>query len=72
MGKIIVAFMLAATLAGCDVLTIVTDGIKHAGAVADELEKATGMKPDVGFSWSPEASSQPVVRWAGVLPQRSS
>jgi len=51
MGKIIVAFMLAATLAGCDVLTIVTDGIKHAGAVADELEKATGMKPDVGFSW---------------------
>jgi hypothetical protein len=51
MYKTIAAFVLAATLAGCDAITVVTDGFKHASAVATELEKATGIKPEVGFSW---------------------
>lgn len=47
----IAAFILAAMLAGCDAVTVVTDGFKHASAVATDLEKATGIKPEVGFSW---------------------
>jgi ADP-heptose:LPS heptosyltransferase len=49
--KTIAALILAATLAGCDAVTVVTDGFKHASAVATDLEKATGIKPEVGFSW---------------------
>lgn len=49
--KAIAAFILAAMLAGCDAVTVVTDGFKHSSAVATDLEKATGMKPEVGFSW---------------------
>jgi hypothetical protein len=50
--KTIAAFILAATmLAGCDAVTVVTDGVKHSRAVATDLEKATGIKPEVGFSW---------------------
>jgi len=49
--KTIAAFILAATLAGCDAVTVVTDGFKHASAVATDLEKTTGIKPEVGFSW---------------------
>lgn len=49
--KAIAAFIMAATLAGCDAVTVVTDGIKHSSAVAADLEKATGIKPQVGFNW---------------------
>jgi hypothetical protein len=49
--KTIAALILAATLAGCDAVTVLTDGIKHSSAVAADLEKATGVKPEVGFSW---------------------
>jgi hypothetical protein len=51
MYKTIAALILAATLAGCDAVSVVTDGIKHSSAVATDLEKATGIKPEVGFSW---------------------
>lgn len=49
--KSIAAVILATTLAGCDAVTVVTDGLKHASAVAADLEKATGVRPEVGFSW---------------------
>ena len=49
--KTIAALILAATLAGCDAVAVLTDGIKHSNAVADDLEKTTGVKPEVGFSW---------------------
>ena len=51
MHKTIAAFILAAALAGCDAVTVVTDGFKHSNAVATNLEKAAGMKPQVGFNW---------------------
>jgi hypothetical protein len=55
MYKTIAALILAATLAGCDAVSVVTDGIKHSSAVATDLEKATGIKPEVGFSWKNSA-----------------
>jgi hypothetical protein len=51
MYNTIAALILAATLAGCDAVNVVTDGIKHSSAVATDLEKATRIKPEVGFSW---------------------
>ena len=53
--KAIAALILAAALAGCDAVTVLTDGIKHSSAVAADLEQATGVKPEVGFSWKNSA-----------------
>jgi hypothetical protein len=43
---------LAIGLAGCDVVSTFTDGFKYKAAVEDDLAKATGIKPQVGFNWS--------------------
>jgi hypothetical protein len=61
--KTIAAFILAATLAGCDAVTVVTDGFKHSSAVAPDLEKATGIKPEVGFSWKNSRLTSVTVRF---------
>ena len=52
MYKTIAAAVLAATLAGCDAVSVVTDGMKHASAVETDLAEATGVKPQVGFNWN--------------------
>jgi hypothetical protein len=39
-------------LVGCDVVSTVTDGFKYKAAVEEDLAKATGVKPQVGFSWN--------------------
>jgi hypothetical protein len=38
-------------LAGCDLFDTLTNGIAQAQAVGSSLEKATGLKPEVGFNW---------------------
>jgi hypothetical protein len=46
----IIAFAFA--LAGCDMVSTVTQGFKEAEAVASDLEQSTGVKPQVGFNWN--------------------
>lgn len=48
------AAVLVATLAlaSCDAINTLTDGFKHAGAVADDLERRAGVRPEVGFNWN--------------------
>jgi hypothetical protein len=43
--------LLAIGLVGCDVVSTVTDGFKYKAAVENDLAKATGVKPEVGFNW---------------------
>ncbi len=45
MLRAIAILILAAGLAGCDVITALVDGAKHAKAVETDLEQATGIKP---------------------------
>jgi hypothetical protein len=52
MRKAIVIVVLAAALAGCDAVNTVTEGFKHARAVEADIAEATGVKPNVGFSWN--------------------
>jgi hypothetical protein len=47
-----VGLLIAIGLAGCDVVSTLTDGFKYKAAVEDDLAKATGIKPQVGFNWS--------------------
>jgi hypothetical protein len=51
MLKIASALLIALTLAGCDAVNTVTEGMSHARAVESDLETATGVKPQVGFNW---------------------
>jgi len=43
--------LLAAGLAGCGVVDAITNGIAYSKAVAADLERSTGIKPEVGFKW---------------------
>jgi hypothetical protein len=51
MFKIVAALAVALTLAACDAVNTVTEGSSHARAVESDLERATGMKPRVGYNW---------------------
>jgi hypothetical protein len=51
MHRIIAIILLAAGLAGCDMLDLIMDGFKMTAAVQDDLEQVTGVKPQVGFNW---------------------
>ena len=46
-----VALVMAVALSGCDVFTVVKDGMQHAGAVETDLQQSVGLKPEVGFNW---------------------
>lgn len=43
--------MLAIGLVGCDAISTLTDGFKYAKAVETDLQKSTGLTPQVGFDW---------------------
>jgi hypothetical protein len=52
MHKIAVIFIVAAGLAACGVISTLVDGVKQARAVESDLQKTTGLKPQVSFNWS--------------------
>jgi hypothetical protein len=39
-------------LAACGVVNTLVDGYKHARAVEEDLEQATGLKPNIGFNFN--------------------
>jgi len=51
LAKIAALGVLALGLFGCDVVSTVTNGFKEAKAVENDLQQATGVRPDVGFDW---------------------
>ena len=42
---------LSASLAGCDAVDLISKGLSYSKAVAADLERNTGVKPEVGFNW---------------------
>jgi hypothetical protein len=51
MSRFVPLLVLAATLAGCDVVSTLTEGMQQVKAVETDLEQSTGVKPEVGFNW---------------------
>jgi hypothetical protein len=49
--KIIAVLVLASNLAGCGAVDLLSKGLGYAKAVETDLQQATGVKPEVGFSW---------------------
>jgi hypothetical protein len=51
MFRVAALFACALSLAACDMIGTLTDGWKYAKAVESDLERSTGMRPEVGFNW---------------------
>ena len=49
--KTIAIVALASSLAGCGAVDLISKGLSHSKAVATDLERDTGVKPEVGFNW---------------------
>jgi hypothetical protein len=43
--------VLAAGLAGCGAADLISNGFRYTKAVETDLERATGVRPEVGFNW---------------------
>jgi hypothetical protein len=67
MLRIAPALVIALTLAACDAVNTVTEGSVHARAVESDLEKATGVKPRVGFNWNNGRLTSVTVQYAGIV-----
>lgn len=51
MRKAIAIAVLAFGLAGCGAADLISNGLSYTKAVETDLERATGVKPEVGFNW---------------------
>ncbi|MGZ3284375.1 MAG: hypothetical protein ACXU9A_17110 [Xanthobacteraceae bacterium] len=49
--KTLAILALSASLAGCDAVDLISKGLSYSKAVAADLERDTGAKPEVGFNW---------------------
>lgn len=49
--KAIAVVALASSLGGCGAVDLISKGLSYSKAVAADLERATGVKPEVGFNW---------------------
>jgi hypothetical protein len=43
--------LLASSLAGCGVVDLISKGMSYSNAVAADLDREIGLKPEVGFNW---------------------
>ena len=50
MARILLLLVLAITIAACDFVDVMKEGMQQSEAVANELEETTGIKPQVGFN----------------------
>jgi hypothetical protein len=51
MSRFVPLLVCVATLAGCDAVSTLTEGLKQSKAVETDLEQSAGVKPEVGFNW---------------------
>ncbi|HEV2957633.1 MAG TPA: hypothetical protein VGX95_16070 [Xanthobacteraceae bacterium] len=67
MIRIAALFVFALMLTACDAVNTMTEGVSHARAVESDLEKATGVKPRVGFNWSNGQLTSVTVQYPGLV-----
>jgi hypothetical protein len=70
MLRIAAALVVMLTLAACDAVNTLTDGLNHARAVEKDLEGSTGVKPNVGFNWSNGRLVQVTVSYPRLVESR--
>jgi hypothetical protein len=67
MFKTAAALLFALTLSACDAVNTMTEGTSHARAVESDLEKATGVKPRVGFNWNNGRLTSVTVQYPSLI-----
>lgn len=71
MLRIAAALVFAITLAACDEVDTVTEGLKHARAVESDLEGSTGARPQVGFNWTNGRLTSVTVQYPQLIESKS-
>lgn len=71
MKKFAGLMLVALLAAGCNVVDTMKEGFRHSQDVADDLEKAVGVKPFVGFNWANGTLTNVSVTFEGVPSGRS-
>ncbi|CAN1210510.1 hypothetical protein TUMEXPCC7403_09965 [Tumidithrix helvetica PCC 7403] len=67
--KITLALFLCLCLFGCSLFGVLQEGMQHADAVSQDLEKALGTKPFVGFNWNNGSLTSVNIQFQG-FPQK--
>lgn len=47
----ILSTVLASSLGGCGVADLISNGLSYTKAVETDVERASGVRPEVGFNW---------------------
>ncbi len=71
MKKFILFLLLSLFLSNCVVVDTIKTGFQHSQAVAVDLEKYIGQKPNVGFSWKNGLLTDVTVTFVGVPKDKS-
>lgn len=71
MKNILLPFIAALVLAGCDAFSTFSEGLEQSQAVASELEKSVGSKPFVGFNWFNGSLTNVSVTFQGIPNEKS-
>ena len=58
--------VLLTTLAGCDAVDSMKEGLAHSQAVSDRLEKSLGLEFFVGFNWENGSLTSVTVSFQGL------
>ena len=66
MKRLLLLTFFALMVAGCSAVSTMKEGFKHTQEVADDLEKAIGKKPLVGFNWNNGALTSVTVTFDGI------
>jgi hypothetical protein len=66
MTRTIASLLSVLSLAGCDAMDTMTDGISHSQAVSEKLESSLGLKSHVGFQWNNGSLKSVTVTFEGL------
>ena len=66
MTRTIASLLSVLSLAGCDAMDTMTDGIRHSQVVSEKLERALGLKSQVGFQWNNGSLNSVTVTFEGL------
>jgi hypothetical protein len=64
--RLLLLTFLVLMMGGCGVVGTMGEGFKHSQEVADDLEKAIGKKPFVGFNWNNGSLTNVTVTFDGI------
>jgi hypothetical protein len=64
--RLLLLTFIALMAAGCGVMGTMSEGFKHSQEVADDLGKAVGNNPFVGFNWNNGSLTNVTVTFDGI------